>query len=315
MGAACSSPTRRRRLSAAVGPTGERSRRSSPARRCAPVRRGGPARRDAASDHGGGRAAPGGALADRLGAAPPGGEGTGWPSIEESPTSSVPTARRVGGDGAHHRARDQEPRWTPIRLSVEHLREVWRRGSPDFDRVASRRWPWSNGPSDRRRDELRRAGSGGRYFLSELRCGWPVSADARQTPWTFARPSLRETAAGRSARGPRRIPAGRVEAEPGCRVAEAGRGGCFLARPRGSHNLVGQRRSRRFGERGGVGVAARRGPFVRRRSRPCEAVGRATGPTGVFLHGSPGRRASSSPNYTSVPPNGADGARASANSR
>jgi two-component system nitrogen regulation sensor histidine kinase NtrY len=24
---------------------------------------------------------------------------------------------------------------TPIRLSVEHLREVWRRGSPDFDRV------------------------------------------------------------------------------------------------------------------------------------------------------------------------------------
>src|SRR5262249_56487628 len=24
---------------------------------------------------------------------------------------------------------------TPIRLAVEHLREVWKRGSPDFDRV------------------------------------------------------------------------------------------------------------------------------------------------------------------------------------
>jgi signal transduction histidine kinase len=66
---------------------------------------------------------------------PPGGEGDRMAVIED--VSDVVRSNRLAAwaEMARIIAHEIKNPLTPIRLSVEHLREVWRRGSPDFDRV------------------------------------------------------------------------------------------------------------------------------------------------------------------------------------
>ncbi len=68
-------------------------------------------------------------------ALPPGGEGDRMAVIED--VSDVVRSNRLAAwaEMARIIAHEIKNPLTPIRLSVEHLREVWRRGSPDFDRV------------------------------------------------------------------------------------------------------------------------------------------------------------------------------------
>lgn len=66
---------------------------------------------------------------------PPGGEGDRMAVIED--VSDVVRSNRLAAwaEMARIIAHEIKNPLTPIRLSVEHLREVWRRGSPEFDRV------------------------------------------------------------------------------------------------------------------------------------------------------------------------------------
>ncbi len=66
---------------------------------------------------------------------PPGGEGDRMAVIED--VSDVVRSNRLAAwaEMARIIAHEIKNPLTPIRLSVEHLREVWRRGSPDFERV------------------------------------------------------------------------------------------------------------------------------------------------------------------------------------
>ena len=66
---------------------------------------------------------------------PLGGEGDRMAVIED--VSDVVRSNRLAAwaEMARIIAHEIKNPLTPIRLSVEHLREVWRRGSPDFDRV------------------------------------------------------------------------------------------------------------------------------------------------------------------------------------
>ncbi|HTO76267.1 MAG TPA: ATP-binding protein [Thermoanaerobaculia bacterium] len=66
---------------------------------------------------------------------PPGGEGDRMAVIED--VSDVVRSNRLAAwaEMARIIAHEIKNPLTPIRLSVEHLREVWRRRSPDFDRV------------------------------------------------------------------------------------------------------------------------------------------------------------------------------------
>ncbi|MGH9369459.1 MAG: ATP-binding protein, partial [Thermoanaerobaculia bacterium] len=66
---------------------------------------------------------------------PPGGEGDRMAVIED--VSEVVRSNRLAAwaEMARMIAHEIKNPLTPIRLSVEHLRELWRRGSPDFERV------------------------------------------------------------------------------------------------------------------------------------------------------------------------------------
>ena len=89
---------------------------------------------------------------------------------------------------------------TPIRLSVEHLREVWRRGSPDFDRVLEECVP----NVLRQTEELRRSAA---EFSDYARL--PGAADAsRPTSASLAREAAAAYAGAPGVRLERRRAAG-----------------------------------------------------------------------------------------------------------
>jgi two-component system nitrogen regulation sensor histidine kinase NtrY len=74
-------------------------------------------------------------MAGRDGAAPARGIGARMAVIED--VSDVVRSNRLAAwaEMARIIAHEIKNPLTPIRLSVEHLREVWKRKSPDFDRV------------------------------------------------------------------------------------------------------------------------------------------------------------------------------------
>lgn len=84
---------------------------------------------------------------------PLGGEGVRMAVIED--VSDVVRSNRLAAwaEMARMIAHEIKNPLTPIRLSVEHLREVWKRGSPDFERVLSE----CVGNILRQTEELRRA--------------------------------------------------------------------------------------------------------------------------------------------------------------
>jgi two-component system nitrogen regulation sensor histidine kinase NtrY len=135
---------------------------------------------------------------------PPGGEGDRMAVIED--VSDVVRSNRLAAwaEMARMIAHEIKNPLTPIRLSVEHLREVWRRGSPDFEAVLEE----CVANVLRQTEELRRSAS---EFSDYARLPRP---EAR--PLDISR-VLREAAASFS--GAPRI-RWTVEAEPGA-IAEA----------------------------------------------------------------------------------------------